>query len=181
MPTFREIFELEMARPRYFHRDGEPILSNELMPDFMQWAVFFEDTKGRCIGQTRTLYGEKLSTMWLGMEHGYHSGKPLIFETMLFAPQEEGEVERNLAGLLGKKLDDYEKRQRDQRAAYIKKHYPHDQLQLRYATENEASDSYETLKLQCLIPPRWRHFLLWTIARDPAWSFYEDEDDDEWF
>jgi hypothetical protein len=57
--------------------------------------------------------------------------------------------------------------------------YPHDQLQLRYHTEREASDRHETLLLQCLIPPRWRHFLLWTIGKDETWRLYnKDEDED---
>ena len=163
-------------RPRYYHRDGQPILSNELMPDFMQWAVFFEDTKGRSIGNTRTLYGERLSTVWLGMDQGFGRGKPLIFETMLFAPEEDGEKERDWAAIRGK-LDDYDKHKREERKAYVEKHYPHHQLQLRYATEGEARDKHETLMMQCLIPPRWRHFLLWTIGRDPVWSNYEEEDD----
>jgi hypothetical protein len=144
IPRAIPIFKL----PKYFHRDGQPILSNELLSDFAQWALMFEDTKARIVGSTQTLYGERLSTVWLGLEHGYNRGKPLIFESMLFAPEEH-----------------------DERA------YPHDQLQARYATEEEARDAHHTLKLQCLIPPRWRHFLLWTIGRDHNWSFYGDQED----
>jgi hypothetical protein len=150
------------------------------MPDFMKWAVFFEDAKGRIVGSTRTLYGERLSTVWLGLEHGYRDGKPLIFETMLFAPAVEGEREQALAAIRGEQ-NDYDKRKQEEHKAYTEKHFPHDQLQIRCATEEEARDRHETLRLQCLIPPRWRHFLLWTIARDPAWSFYHDEvEDDTW-
>jgi hypothetical protein len=59
------------------------------------------------------------------------------------------------------------------RRAYIKKHYPHDQLQLRYATRAEAEAKHNKLKLQCLIPPRWRHFLLGRVCCDPTWLDYE--------
>jgi hypothetical protein len=175
MMTDEELHILEaLHAPRYFHRDGKPILSDELMPDFMQWALLFENTKGRIIGNTVTLYGEKLSTVWLGMDHGYRRGKPLIFETMLFAPCTKERIGRILSAL---ELTEDEKRERDRLEAHTKKYFPHDQLQLRYATENEASDRHEKLRLQCLIPPRWRHFLLWTIGRDVAWQFYDDEDD----
>lgn len=67
----------------------------------------------------------------------------------------------------------------DRREAHRKKYFPDDDLQLRYRTENEAKDSHETLKLQCLIPPRWRHFLLWTIGRQQAWRRYGDEDEED--
>jgi hypothetical protein len=178
MDSFAELLEQYKQTPRYFHRDGQPILSNELMPDFMQWAILFEDTKGRIVGNTRTVYGERLSTVWLGMNHNFGQERPLIFETMLFAPKEEGERDQDFAALRGD-LDAYRKRKREERKAYVEKHYPHDQLQLRYATEDEARDKHETLMMQCLIPPRWRHFLLWTIGRDPAWSFYGEDDEEE--
>jgi hypothetical protein len=166
--------------PRYFHRDGKPILSDELMPDFMQWALLFEE-KDRIIGNTVTLYGEKLSTVWLGMNHNFFGGKPLIFETMLFAPSDNEEKMRGVKAFFNFDAETAaQKEQREKNEAYRKKYYPHDQLQLRYATEREASDRHEKLRLQCLIPPRWRHFLLWTIGRDAAWQFYDDEDDDTW-
>jgi hypothetical protein len=152
----------------------------------MQWALLFEQTEARIVGQTRTLYGEKLSTVFLGLDHNYsRTGPPILFETMLFAPMSDEERDRTRRSLSAfandQTLSDDDQLKRQEHAAYIEKHYPHDQLQLRYATDREASDRHQTLKLQCLIPPRWRHFLLWTIARDPAWSFYNDEDNDTWF
>jgi hypothetical protein len=52
----------------------------------------------------------------------------------------------------------------------IEKKYPHDQLQLRYATDKQAAAGHARLKLQCLIPPRWRRFLLHTIGGDATWA-----------
>jgi hypothetical protein len=170
------ILDDALHAPRYYHRDGKPILSDELMPDFKQWALLFEKTKDRIIGNTVTLYGEKLSTVWLGMNHNFFPGKPLIFETMLFAPC----TRERVMPFLKFNLSEEEQRERDRLEAHTKKYFPHDQLQLRYATEGEASDRHDKLRLQCLIPPRWRHFLLWTIGRDAAWQFYDDEDDDTW-
>jgi hypothetical protein len=170
------------TRPIYYDPDGLPIFDDDQQPATLKWATLFE--QNRTIGNTRTLYGEMLSTVWLGLDHNYGvSGPPLIFETMLFAPKGEDiqqavlmaryraikgeEPEPDDAALIARA---------EAQVAYTKKHYPHDQLQLRYATRSEAEDSHDKLKLQCLIPPRWRHFLLWTVGRDIDWQFYDDED-----
>jgi hypothetical protein len=133
------------ARPKYYRRDGTPYISTPEKPDFLQWAEMFENTKERMVAVDKTLYGERLSTVFLGLDHSFEFGPhvPILYETMLFAPRSERS---------------------------LKKNYPHDQLQLRYATEREASDRHEELKLQCLIPPRWRRFLLYTIGEDAAWE-----------
>jgi len=193
------MFALEdlRQRPTHYHRDGTPILDNELMPAWKQWALLFE-TENRSVGSTKTLYGERLSTVFLGLDHAWGGGPPILFETMLFAPEQprpsHESMERSIAEMRAYTMGEAEQWERDnpksedlkeqeekreERAAYIKKHFPHDQLQLRYTTENEAKDSHETLKMQCLIPPRWRHFLLWTIGREEAWRYYDDEDDED--
>ena len=188
--------DFKIDRPKLYHRDGTPILDNELMPAWQQWALLFE-TENRIVASTKTLYGERLSTVFLGLDHAW-GGRPLLFETMLFAPDQPhpsaDSMERGIAemrALTEGRSDEWERdnpksedlkeqeEKREARAAYIKKHFPHDQLQLRYSTENEAKDSHETLMMQCLIPPRWRHFLLWTIGREEAWRYYDDEDDED--
>ena len=166
-------------KPDKYYPNGSPILSDELLPATMKWAMLFEQTgPDRIVGQTKTLYGEKLSTVWLGLDHNFsRTGPPLIFETMLFAPS-DGETRKRLDylhNLLHGKATPEEEQEEDARKAYIEKHYPHDQLQLRYATRREAEESHNKLKLQCLIPPRWRHFLLWTVAREADWRFYDDD------
>jgi hypothetical protein len=176
---FQGIFEgIPPPRPSHYYRDGKPILDDELGPAFLKWAMLFE-AEDRTVATSRTLYGERLSTIFLGLDHSFSmTGPPILFETMLFAPGSpttramvkrmrgcstltEAERERE-------KAEDREKARR----------YPHDQLQLRYHTEREASDRHETLLLQCLIPPRWRHFLLWTVGRDETWRYYDDKDED---
>jgi len=176
-PLFAAVQNLRTERPQYYHRDGTPFVSDDLMPDFLQWALIFEATD-RHVAVTRTIYGERLSTVYLGMDHGFVGGKPLIFETMLFAPDDAPCPKLRLTIT---DLTPAERRSNEEREAYLAKHYPHHQrVQVRYATENEAKDRHEKLRLQCLIPPRWRHFLLWTIARDRDWSFYEDDEEDVW-
>jgi hypothetical protein len=161
------------GRPRYYYPDGKPIVSNELFPDTLQWALLFNETKQRIVGKTTTLYGENLSTVWLGLDHSFGTGPPLpplIFETMLFAPRTKKikcEMKDGVMGISPEQKAD---------EARIARDYPDDQLQLRYSTRREAEDSHNALKRQCIVPPRWRHFLLWTIGRIETWKRYEDED-----
>jgi hypothetical protein len=163
-------------RPKYYHRDGTPIVSNELMPDFMQWALMFEQGKDRIVGKTKTLYGELLSTVYLGLDHrfGFDLGPPLIFETMLFAPARDSD--KNKLRSLRSELTEDEREQIERDEAYTAKHYPHDQFMLRHSTERQAQDAHEQLKLHCLVPPRWRHFLLGTIGGHAMWKHYEEEE-----
>ena len=35
--------------------------------------------------------GKWVSTVWLGLDHGFHGGKPIIFETMVFDKEGTGE------------------------------------------------------------------------------------------
>jgi hypothetical protein len=158
--------------PMYYYPDGKPIVSDDLMDDTIKWALLFEESEERIVGRTKTLYGENLSTVWLGMDHGFRCGQPLIFETMLFAP------ELGQQAKWGTIETDCEREARELREKYIKKHFPHDQLQLCYATQREAHDMHETLKLHCLIPPRWRHFLLGTIGGWSMWKHWNEEEEE---
>jgi len=183
-----ELLSEMRARPMYYHRDGTPMVDNELLPATLQWALMFEDVKGRCVGNTRTLYGERLSTMWMGLDHSFFGSRPLIFETMLFAPKRnDAQRDRDRNRLMRMsaaarrsfetgeewKLD--EKDEEEKKDDAFRERFPHDQMQLRYHTENEAADMHEKLKWQCLIPPRWRHFLLWTIGQQEEWRLYVDD------
>lgn len=165
-------------KPAAYYPDGKPILSDELLPATLKWALLYEQRDSdRIVGQTRTLYGEKLSTVWLGIDHSFGAGPPLIFETMLFAPKDDkGAKLAYVLAVARKTVTLDEEAAYDHRRAYLAKHYPHDQLQLRYATRAQAEDSHERLTLQCLIPPRWRHFLLGRLCGDRTWLHYDDED-----
>jgi hypothetical protein len=131
-------------RPKYYRRDGTPIF------DVLEWAELFEDWQGRSIGHTWTLYGERLSTVWLGLDHEFSfipNAPPLIFETMLFAPGRLRDM-RWLRKLL----------------------YPNDEFQLRYSTEEQARAGHERTRKQCLIPPPLRKLILYRVLGDDAWS-----------
>lgn len=56
----------------------------------MEWATFFEDRTFRRVGLDE-LCGVRISTVFLGLDHSFGEGPPLIFETMVFP---EGSDER---------------------------------------------------------------------------------------
>lgn len=64
--------------PRYFDRDGQPI-------SLRQWADRWESTEYRRIAETY-IGKTRVSTVWLGLDHGMFTDERLIFETMVFGP-----------------------------------------------------------------------------------------------
>lgn len=70
----------------YYDLDGNPI-------DMETWATRFEDVDGRRIGLDER--GDvRISTVWLGLDHQWGDGPPLIFETMVFGGEHDGEMRR---------------------------------------------------------------------------------------
>lgn len=64
----------------FYGRDGKRITRDE-------WIAAFEDTEGRTVGRDEIGEGDGaflVSTVWLGLDHGWGRGAPLIFETMVF-------------------------------------------------------------------------------------------------
>lgn len=61
----------------YYDRDGEEITMDE-------WANLFENDEYKIV-KKQTMFGNEVSTVWLGSDHGFGmAGKPIIFETMIF-------------------------------------------------------------------------------------------------
>ncbi len=61
-----------------FNKKGEKITIKE-------WEILSQDKDYKLIKQEELKDGKFLSTVWLGLEHGFdQEGNPLIFETMLF-------------------------------------------------------------------------------------------------
>ena len=169
------------TRPDKYYPDGSPILDDELLPAFMKWAMLFEQRDGnRFVGQTKTLYGEKLSTVWLGLDHNFFSsGPPLIFETMLFAPSLDHDADREYLTSFFNAPDPEKQAAFNQRKAYTAKHYPHDQLQLRYSTREEAAKMHRRLRWHTLIPPPWRAYLLGQLAGIDLWRLDARPEEDD--
>ena len=61
---------------KYYDRQGNPM-------EMMKWAASFEKLDNKIVKQQYV--GELwVSTVWLGLDHNFGGGPPLIFETMVF-------------------------------------------------------------------------------------------------
>ena len=62
----------------YYDRQGHPMTSRE-------WAATFETRhEQKRVAETTLPNGRWVSTVWLGLNHAFGAGPPLIFETMVF-------------------------------------------------------------------------------------------------
>lgn len=68
---------------RYFDMDGAPM-------ELGDWAAAMADSEGRIVGRT-TVGDADVSTVWMGLDHNYGEGEPLIFETMIFGGDRDSE------------------------------------------------------------------------------------------
>jgi hypothetical protein len=69
--------DLDHLNRGLFDRAGEPI-------DFERWSLLFQDKRYQQIASD-TLHGYLVSTVWLGIDHGWgFTREPVIFETMVF-------------------------------------------------------------------------------------------------
>lgn len=74
----RKFFE-EMDKKfgvRYYDRDGTPM-------SMADWALKFENWEYKRVGRYKNAF-VIVSTVWLGLDHRFGPGKPLIFESMAF-------------------------------------------------------------------------------------------------
>ena len=74
---------------KYILEGHEPVIE----PDLMKWAKWFETANRRVaedvIGESR------VSTVFIGLDHSFGIGKkPLLFETIVFGGNFDGELER---------------------------------------------------------------------------------------
>lgn len=64
-----------------------------LCPDPMMWAKWYE-TAERRVEHTTITEDIYVSTVFLGLNHNYGSGPPLLFETMVFGGARDGDCSR---------------------------------------------------------------------------------------
>lgn len=69
----------------YYDREGKPLTMSE-------WASAFETREH--VGKTEAAPGVDVSTVWLGLDHNYGGGPPMIFETMVFGGPLDQDCER---------------------------------------------------------------------------------------
>ena len=58
---------------------GEPVVE----PDIKKWGEFFSKSDKRRVAN-ETIDGVRISTVFLGIDHSYDGGCPLLWETMTF-------------------------------------------------------------------------------------------------
>lgn len=66
----------------YYDRDSTPITR-------LQWARDLENRSKVRVAETTLADGTWISTVWLGLDHQFDAGPPLIFETMVFPSRGE--------------------------------------------------------------------------------------------
>jgi len=69
----------------YFRRDGSPY--PESKEGFEEYTK--DRKKNRRVADTTLADGKWVSTVWLGLNHSYGDGPPLIFETMVFPSRDD--------------------------------------------------------------------------------------------
>lgn len=72
----------------YILKGKTPIPVNDLL----EWASTFE--KQNCRIALDEINDIKISTVFLGLDHQFGKGKPLLFETMVFGGELDGEQDR---------------------------------------------------------------------------------------
>jgi hypothetical protein len=68
----------------YILKDGEPVLE----PDLMTWAKWYENHEARRVALTQ-IGDVKVSTVFLGIDHAFGEGAPVLFETMIFGGEHD--------------------------------------------------------------------------------------------
>jgi len=65
----------------YILIDGEPVVE----PDLMTWARWFQaNAAARVVARTTVADGTVVSTVFLGNDHNFGDGAPILFETLVF-------------------------------------------------------------------------------------------------
>lgn len=71
----------------HFNKKGEPI-------SLLECGRLREDRTYSTVMTTNLDNGLLVSTVWLGLNHAHLGGPPLIFETMVFGGDRDGDCER---------------------------------------------------------------------------------------
>jgi hypothetical protein len=67
--------------PLYYDRHGFPI-PGDVRESVLAWARLHADRTYSVLAHDELPDGSRLSTVWLGLDHGHGYGHPLFFETM---------------------------------------------------------------------------------------------------
>lgn len=72
---------------RYILQDHEAVP----VTDYIEWTKSFNGNRHVC---DTTINGVRISTVFLGIDHSFCGGPPLLFETMVFGGQLDQEMDR---------------------------------------------------------------------------------------
>jgi len=82
----------DMYNQMFYYRDGSPITQGASDDENMYiWGHLHCNPRYKRVAETILADGTWISTVWLGLNHNYLPGPPLIFETMVF----ESEISLN--------------------------------------------------------------------------------------
>lgn len=73
----------------YYKLEGKEVVK---VNDLMEWAKWLESAD--CHVAKDESHGVRVSTVFLGLDHSFGSGPPLLFETMVFGGKLDGEMDR---------------------------------------------------------------------------------------
>lgn len=75
----------------YYSRKGEAISAE-------QWRDAVSEKDAKRVAETTLPNGYWVSTVWLGINHSFGSGRPLIFETMVFPHNKQDDGGKGVTG-----------------------------------------------------------------------------------
>lgn len=67
-----------MTQDFYYDRHGQPLRDSEA------WSRLFSDPSYKRVAEDHVTDEVWVSTVWLGLNHNWGDGPPMIFETMVF-------------------------------------------------------------------------------------------------
>lgn len=124
-----------LRRPMFYRRDGAPYTGSR-QESVLAWARDHSLMGNGRVSDDWTPYGEELSTVWLGLDHGLFAARPVIFETAVFSgPRRPSMSSWRMAVRSGRVLS-------------------------RYSTEEEALAGHRRWFYFLLVPPPLRRRLL---------------------
>jgi len=84
--VIRFVVFIVIERLTMFINDKFKLVGHEVVavPDVLEWAQWFE-TAERKVMSTTLIDGSRISTFFLGLNHQWGDGPPVLFETALFS------------------------------------------------------------------------------------------------
>lgn len=80
--------EIELGGPFY-----KLVGRRAIVCDVLEWGEMFKDISNRVVGKEH-VNGSEVSTVFLGLDHSFGYGPPLLFETMIFGGVHNGDTWR---------------------------------------------------------------------------------------